>query len=140
MSKVKIYTDGSCKNKIGGWGAVILINDEIIEIFGKENNTTNNRMELLAAIKALMRLTDPCKIDMYTDSKYVIRGITGWIDRWIENGWKTSNKQTVKNVDLWQELYSLKDRHLRIKWHWIKGHSGNKFNQRADALARNAIK
>lgn len=138
--KATIYTDGSCRSGRGGWGSVIQVEDEEIELSGIENNSTNNRMELMAAVKALGRLNEPCEVDLYTDSKYLIHGITRWIFNWKRNSWKTAAGKTVKNVDLWQQLDALRDRHIKVNWHWVKGHSGDKLNERADTLAREAIK
>ena len=108
------------------------------EISGAEPETTNNRMELMAAIQALEALTRPSDVDLYTDSRYVRDGITGWIERWKKNGWRTANKKPVKNVDLWQELDTALARH-DVRWHWLKGHAGHPGNERADMLAREAI-
>lgn len=138
--KVTIYTDGSCKKGQGGWGAIIQVNDKEIELYGSETKSTNNRMEIMAAIQALARLTQPHEVDLYTDSKYLIHGITRWIYSWQRNNWKTASGKIVKNVDLWQQLDSMRDRHIKVNWFWIRGHSGNALNDRADALARLAIK
>lgn len=140
MKKVKIYTDGACSGNPGkgGWGAVLIYGDKEKELSGREPETTNNRMELMAAISALSALKTHCEIDLYTDSKYVMDGITKWIDGWKQKGWKTADKKPVKNVDLWQKLEEATAKH-KIKWHWVKGHSGHYMNERADQLARNAI-
>ena len=133
---IKVYTDGACKGNPGqgGWGALILENDSSREINGGENNTTNNRMELMAVIKALESLKEQKDIIIYTDSTYVQKGISEWIINWKRNGWKSSNKKTVKNKDLWVELDNLNDS-MSVKWEWIKGHAGHSGNERADYLA-----
>jgi ribonuclease HI len=133
---IKVYTDGACKGNPGqgGWGALILENDSSREIYGGENNTTNNRMELMAVIKALESLKEQKDIIVYTDSTYVQKGISEWIINWKRNGWKSSNKKTVKNKDLWVELDNLNDS-MSVKWEWIKGHAGHSGNERADYLA-----
>ena len=140
MKQVTIFTDGACSGNPGpgGWGAVLISGDTEKEIMGGEAQTTNNRMELMAAIKALDQLKRPCHVDLHTDSKYLRDGITQWIDRWKRNGWKTANKKPVKNVDLWQRLDALRDRHA-ITWHWVKGHAGHPENERADALANRGL-
>ena len=136
MSKVEIYTDGACRGNPGpgGWGAVLMYGDKRKEIFGGDANTTNNRMELMAAIQALSALTRECELTLYTDSQYVRKGITEWIDNWKKRGWKTAAKKPVKNADLWQELDSQVARH-KINWVWVKGHAGNEGNELADQLA-----
>lgn len=136
MKKITIYTDGACKGNPGpgGWAAILLYKDSTKEIFGSEEHTTNNRMELIAAIEAVKSLKEPCEIDIYTDSIYVKDGITSWIDGWKKNGWKTSAKKPVKNVELWQELDQIAQKHL-ISWRWVKGHSGDYYNDLADGLA-----
>lgn len=141
MQKVNIYTDGSCKaDGRGGWGALIRVSDDHEhEISGCERRTTNNRMELLAAIKALAFLEEPCQVILFTDSQYMVRGITSWIKHWKNNNWKSTSGKTIKNVDLWIQLDMLQRRH-KVSWRWVKGHSGNKYNNRADRLARSAIK
>ncbi len=136
--QVIIYTDGACSGNPGpgGWGALVIYSsDEKTELSGYEENTTNNRMELMAAIMALESLDQPSKVKLYTDSKYVKDGITNWISKWIENEWKTSEKKPVKNKELWIKLLNLSFKH-RISWHWVKGHAENEFNARADFLAR----
>ena len=136
-----VYTDGACSGNPGpgGWGATIKIEDETFEIFGGEDNTTNNRMELIAAIKALEYLNKNHKITLYTDSNYVKDGITKWIFNWKKNNWKTSTKKPVKNSDLWIQLDEIQNKR-EVKWSWVKGHSGNLGNERADELARMGIK
>lgn len=136
-----IYTDGACSGNPGpgGWGATIKIGDETFEIFGGEDNTTNNRMELIAAIKALEYLNENHKITLYTDSNYVKDGITKWIFNWKKNNWKTSAKKPVKNSDLWIQLDEIQNKR-EVKWNWVKGHAGNLGNERADELARMGIK
>ena len=136
-----VYTDGACSGNPGpgGWGATIKIGDETFEIFGGEDNTTNNRMELIAAIKALEYLNENHKITLYTDSSYVKDGITKWIFNWKKNNWKTSAKKPVKNSDLWIQLDEIQNKR-EVKWNWIKGHAGNLGNERADELARMGIK
>ncbi len=136
-----VYTDGACSGNPGpgGWGATIKIGDETFEIFGGEDNTTNNRMELIAAIKALEYLNENHKITLYTDSNYVKDGITKWIFNWKKNNWKTSAKKPVKNSDLWILLDEIQNKR-EVKWNWVKGHAGNLGNERADELARMGIK
>ena len=138
---VNIYTDGACSGNPGpgGWGAVLEYNATHKELSGHADDTTNNRMELMAAIKALEAIKYSCKINLYTDSTYVKDGITKWIDGWKAKGWKTAAKKPVKNVDLWKELDELVASH-DIVWHWVKGHSGHPQNERADELATGAIK
>lgn len=133
---IKVYTDGACKGNPGqgGWGALILENDSSREIYGGESNTTNNRMELMAVIRALESLKDQSDITVFTDSTYVQKGISEWITNWKRNGWKSSNKKSVKNKDLWVELDNLNDS-MSVKWQWIKGHAGHSGNERADYLA-----
>src|SRR5262245_10388542 len=136
---VNIYTDGACSGNPGpgGWGAILVYGDREKELSGREENTTNNRMELMAAIAALEALKDKCRVDLTTDSQYVREGITGWIKKWKQNGWKTANKKPVKNVDLWERLDSLMSVH-EVTWHWVRGHDGHAMNERADQLAREA--
>ena len=136
-----VYTDGACSGNPGpgGCGATIKIGDETFEIFGGEDNTTNNRMELIAAIKALEYLDENHKITLYTDSNYVKDGITKWIFNWKKNNWKTSTKKPVKNSDLWIQLDEIQNKR-EVKWNWVKGHAGNLGNERADELARMGIK
>jgi len=136
---IKIYTDGSCLSNPGdgGWAAIISINGEIKEISGSEKNTTNNRMELLAPIRALKEMKQSDQIEIYTDSQYVKLGITEWINTWVVNNWKTSKKEDVKNKDLWVELYDL-NKSLNVKWNWVKAHAGNTMNEKVDQLAKKA--
>ena len=136
---IKIYTDGSCIGNPGkgGWAAIIIINDKKTQITGSQKNTTNNQMELLAPIKALNKIPRGSKIQIFTDSKYVKSGITEWIHNWKKNGWKTANKQSVKNKELWTELDLLTEK-FEIKWSWVKGHSTDKLNNEVDLLAREA--
>ena len=140
-NKVVIFTDGACSGNPGngGWGASIEIDEKKIELSGSENNTTNNRMELKAVISALAYLRKKRDIILFTDSKYVMKGIQEWIQKWKTNNWKTSQKKTVKNKDLWVELDSLTNKHS-IQWEWVKGHSGNYGNEIADRLAVTKIK
>jgi ribonuclease HI len=140
LSHVIIHTDGACKGNPGpgGWGAIIQFGDRTKEMSGGEPLTTNNRMELTAAIMALEALTRPCRIDLHTDSKYVMDGITGWIHGWKARGWKTADRKPVKNDDLWKRLDVARTRH-EVKWHWVKGHAGHALNERADQLANRGI-
>lgn len=133
---VTIYTDGACSGNPGpgGWAALLIHGKHEKEISGGEVETTNNRMELMATIKALKHLKEPCDIALYTDSKYVLQGFTEWLAGWKQKGWKTADKKPVKNVDLWQALDEIAAQH-KIRWHWVKGHSGNTHNDRVDALA-----
>ena len=137
MKTVEIWTDGACSGNPGpgGWGALIRFGEHEKELNGGEFETTNNRMELIAAIEALNALTQPCIVELHTDSQYVKGGMTGWMDGWKNNGWKTSNKKPVKNVELWQALDEAVSRH-KVNWHWVKGHAGHPENERADELAR----
>ncbi len=136
MTQVEIYTDGACKGNPGpgGWGAVIRSGAHEKELSGGEPATTNNRMELLAAIRALEALTRPCDVDLYTDSVYVRDGITKWVHGWRRNGWRTASKAPVKNTELWQALLEAVAPH-KVNWHWVKGHAGHPENERADRLA-----
>ena len=140
MSHVIIHTDGACKGNPGpgGWGAILQAAGKTKELSGGEPLTTNNRMELTAAIMALEALTRPCQVDLHTDSKYVMDGITGWIHGWKARGWKTADKKPVKNDDLWKRLDAARARH-EVKWHWVKGHAGHALNERADQLANLGI-
>ncbi len=142
MRQVEIYTDGACKGNpgAGGWGAVLLSGGAEKELWGGEAVTTNNRMELQAVIEALTALKRPCEVVLHLDSEYVRKGITEWISGWKARGWKTATKQPVKNVDLWQRLDSLvQGAGHRIEWRWVKGHSGDPGNERADALANRGV-
>ena len=142
MQQVEIYTDGACSGNpgAGGWGAILRCQGVEKELSGGEANTTNNRMELTAVIEALKALKKPCKVILYTDSRYVMDGVTKWLPNWQINGWRTANKKTpVKNIDLWQILESLLKNH-QIKWVWVKGHNGHLENERVDELARNQAK
>jgi len=136
---IKIYTDGSClKNPgNGGWAAIICTDNEVKKISGSEKDTTNNRMELMATINALKEVNSEDLIEIYTDSKYVKNGITDWIHNWIKNNWKTSNKEDVKNKDLWVQLHELSN-NSKIKWNWVKAHAGNPLNEEVDLLAKKA--
>ena len=138
-NSVEIFTDGACSGNPGpgGWGALLRYRGTEKELSGAEAETTNNRMELMAAIAALESLTRPVTVQLYTDSVYVRDGITKWIHGWKQNGWKTAAKKPVKNVDLWQRLDETAGRH-DIEWHWVKGHAGHPENERADQLARDA--
>lgn len=136
MDKIEIFTDGACKGNPGpgGWGALLVADGKQKELFGGEPNTTNNRMEMTAIIEALSALNRPCNVVLHTDSQYVLKGITEWIEGWKARGWKTAAKAPVKNVDLWLTLDAEQARH-HIEWHWVRGHSGHVGNERADALA-----
>ena len=136
FSKVEIFTDGACRGNPGpgGWAALIRSGTREKEISGGEPATTNNRMELLAAIMALEALKRPCRVQLHTDSNYVRDGITKWIHGWLRNGWRTADRKPVKNAELWQRLLEATGPH-RIEWHWVKGHSGHPENDRVDALA-----
>ena len=140
MKTVVIYTDGACKGNPGpgGWGALLEYDGRRKELFGGEPHTTNNRMELIAVIRALEALTRESDVAIYTDSQYVKNGIEAWIHGWKRNGWKTSDRKPVKNEDLWRELDELASRH-RISWHWVRGHDDNPGNERADALANQGV-
>lgn len=140
-ARVAIWTDGACSGNPGpgGWGAILKYGDVLKESSGGEALTTNNRMELMAAISALESLKRPCGVDVYTDSSYVRGGITQWLAGWKRNGWKTADKKPVKNVELWQRLEEAADRH-DIVWHWVKGHAGDPMNERADELAREGMR
>ncbi len=138
--RVTIYTDGACSGNPGpgGWGAILSFGDQEKELMGGEAHTTNNRMELTAAISALEALKRACSVDLHTDSEYVRNGITTWIKSWKKNGWRTADKKPVKNVDLWQRLDAALANH-QVRWHWVKGHAGHAMNERADQLARDGI-
>ncbi len=139
--RVSIWSDGACSGNPGpgGWGAVLMWNAHEKELSGGEAATTNNRMELTAAIEALAALRKASAVDFYTDSQYLRGGVTGWIAKWKRNGWRTADKKPVKNVDLWQRLDALRERH-DITWHWVRGHAGTDGNERADELARKGMK
>ena len=137
---VVIHTDGACSGNPGpgGWGAILSFGDHVKELKGGEAHTTNNRMELMAAISALEALKRPCLVDIHTDSQYLRNGVMEWMHAWKRNGWRTADKKPVKNVDLWQRLDALAAQH-RVRWHWVKGHAGHDLNERADELAREGI-
>ncbi len=139
-ARVAIWTDGACSGNPGpgGWGALLKFNGTVKELSGGEAMTTNNRMELTAAIRALEALTRSCAVDLYTDSQYVRGGITQWMKGWKRNGWKTADRKPVKNQELWEELDALIARH-DVAWHWVKGHAGDVDNERADELARTGM-
>ncbi|MEI6282437.1 MAG: ribonuclease HI [Alphaproteobacteria bacterium] len=139
-SGVVIFTDGACSGNPGpgGWGAVLMFGGREKEICGGEVDTTNNRMELMAAIQALEALNKPCKLELHTDSQYVRNGITQWLPSWKARGWKTADKKPVKNEDLWKRLDQARLRH-DVDWRWVKGHAGHELNERADGLARKGL-
>ena len=139
--QVTIYTDGACSGNPGpgGWGAVLISGGHERDIFGGEAHTTNNRMEMMAAIQALDALKKPCKVELHTDSQYLRQGITEWLAGWKARGWKTADKKPVKNEDLWRRLDEARARH-EVAWRWVKGHAGHPLNERADALARQGVK
>ncbi|NUY39504.1 ribonuclease HI [Wolbachia endosymbiont of Litomosoides brasiliensis] len=138
--EVTIYTDGACSGNpgTGGWAAIILFQDYRKDVYGREENTTNNKMELTAVINGLKALKFSCNINLYTDSLYVKYGIVEWINKWKMNGWKASSKKSVKNMELWKKLDDIASQH-KINWEWVKAHNGNKHNEEADSLARKAI-
>ena len=138
--KVILYTDGACRGNPGpgGWGAVLNYRNARKLLHGSEANTTNNRMELMAAIRGLKTLKRSCEVELYTDSQYVRKGITEWMHRWKQNGWKTAAKKPVKNEDLWRQLDEEVARHS-VNWHWVKGHAGNPGNELADELANKGV-
>lgn len=141
MSEIVIHTDGACRGNPGpgGWGALLEYRGRRRELYGGESETTNNRMELMAAIRALEALNrDNCRVILYTDSNYVRDGIDGWLAKWKRNGWKTAAKKPVKNADLWRRLDAAAQRH-DVEWHWVKGHAGNHGNEAADTLANKGI-
>ena len=140
LTEVTIYTDGACKGNpgVGGWGAVLIHDEKIKKLYGGEKETTNNKMELTAAIKALEALKRPCKVALYTDSKYVKNGIESWLASWKKNNWKTAAKKPVKNVELWRALDALNAKH-HVTWSWVKGHSGDQYNDLADELANEGV-
>jgi ribonuclease HI len=138
--RVTVYTDGACSGNPGpgGWGAILTFGDRTKELMGGEPHTTNNRMELTAAISALEALKRSCAVDLYTDSEYLRNGITSWINGWKRNGWRTSDKKPVKNVDLWKQLDAALQAH-QVRWYWVRGHAGDAMNERADELAREGL-
>ena len=140
LPHVSIYTDGACIGNPGpgGWGALLMFGRHEKDLSGAEPDTTNNRMELTAAVEALKALTRPCRVDFYTDSIYLKRGITEWMAGWKSRGWKTAGKKAVKNQDLWRALDEAIKPH-QIEWHWVRGHAGHRENERVDRLARRAI-
>ena len=135
-----IYTDGACSGNPGpgGWGAILMFGEKTREICGGEGATTNNRMELMAAIQALETLTKSCQVELHTDSQYVMKGISEWIHAWKRRGWRTADNKPVKNEDLWRRLDEARGRH-DVQWRWVKGHSGHEHNERADELARQGL-
>jgi ribonuclease HI len=137
---VEIHTDGACRGNPGpgGWGVLLRANGAEKELYGGEAATTNNRMELMAAIRALEALKRPSRVKLYTDSTYVMKGITTWIHSWKRRGWRTADKQPVKNEDLWRQLDEARSKH-EVEWHWVKGHAGHPENERADQLANKGI-
>ena len=139
--KVLIYTDGACRGNPGpgGWGAILISNGREKELCGGEPATTNNRMELMAAIQALEALNKPCKVELHTDSTYVKNGVTQWIHGWKARGWKTADRSPVKNEDLWKRIDQARARH-EVDWRWVKGHAGHELNERADVLANKGMK
>jgi len=139
LQHVEIATDGACKGNPGkgGWGVVLRMGSTEKELSGGEAHTTNNRMEMMAAIQGLKALTRPCRVTLSTDSRYVMDGLTKWIHGWMKNGWRTADKKPVKNADLWQELLAAAKPH-QVKWVWVKGHAGHPDNERADKLASDA--
>jgi len=141
MKRVIIHTDGACSGNPGpgGWGAVVRDGDRVTEMKGGEAATTNNRMELIAAISALESLPDATPAELHTDSQYLRDGITRWMHNWKKNGWRTSDKKPVKNVDLWRRLETAAERH-HVSWHWVRGHVGHDENERADELAREGMR
>ena len=135
--EIIIYTDGACLGNpgAGGWAAIIVINNKIKILSGGSKDTTNNRMEMFAVIEALKQVTNDSVINLYTDSKYIIDGISHWINNWKTNEWRTSNKKPVKNCELWKKI-DFYHTNLKINWHWVKGHSGDKYNEKVDKIAR----
>lgn len=140
MKRIEIFTDGACRGNPGrgGWGALLRYGDRERELCGGEALTTNNRMELTAAIEALAALRERCEVDLYTDSQYVRDGVTRWMANWKRRGWRTADRKPVKNIDLWQALDREATRH-QVRWHWVRGHSGHDGNERADQLANRGI-
>lgn len=139
--KITMYTDGACSGNPGpgGWGVILVYNHHEKELSGAEENTTNNRMEMMAAIRGLEELKTPCHVDVYTDSTYVQKGISEWLPAWKKNNWRTADKKPVKNLELWQRLDDIAAQH-DVRWHWVRGHDGHAYNERADKIARDAIK
>jgi ribonuclease HI len=139
-ANVAIWTDGACSGNPGpgGWGAILRYGTSEKDLCGGEPHTTNNRMELVAAISALEALSRPCEVELHTDSQYLRGGVTGWMHKWKRNGWRTADKKPVKNDDLWRRLDAATERH-QIDWRWVKGHAGDEMNERADALARRGM-
>lgn len=137
MKKVELHTDGSCLGNpgAGGYAAILIYKEHRKEIVGGTRNTTNNQMELTAVIKGLEMLNEPCEVELYSDSKYVLDGLNSWIQNWKKNGWKTANKTPVKNVDLWRKLDELKSKH-KINFNWVKGHNGDPLNEEVDSMAQ----
>ncbi len=140
LQAVQAFTDGACRGNpgAGGWGVLLRYKNHEKKLCGGEADTTNNRMELMAAIIALETLKRPCQVDLTTDSQYLRQGITQWIHAWIKNNWRTADKQAVKNQDLWQRLYAASQPH-QVNWHWVKGHAGHRENEIADQLARKGL-
>jgi ribonuclease HI len=140
VTRVEVYTDGACRGNPGpgGWGALLVSGQHRRELWGGESATTNNRMEMTAAIEALAALKRRCQVDLYTDSQYVRNGITQWLPQWKQRGWKTADRKPVKNADLWRRLESEMARH-EVRWHWVKGHAGHAGNERADELANRGV-
>ena len=138
--KVVIYTDGACSGNPGpgGWGAILISGGHRKDLWGGDPATTNNRMELMAAIQALEALTKPCQVELHTDSKYMLDGVTQWIHGWKRRGWKTADNKPVKNEDLWRRLDEARGRH-DVDWRWVKGHAGHELNEHADTLARRGV-
>ncbi len=138
--RIQIYTDGACSGNPGpgGWGALLIVEDKRKELSGGEAETTNNRMELLAAIRGLEALKRSSAVDLFTDSKYVRDGIVKWIENWKKNGWRNASKKPVKNADLWRQLDTVNQQH-QVRWHWVKAHNGHPENERADALANEGM-
>ncbi len=139
-AEVELYTDGACSGNPGpgGWGVLMRYGGHEKTLSGGEAETTNNRMELMAAIRALESLTRPCRVALYTDSQYVMKGITEWLPQWKRRGWRTAARKPVMNADLWRRLDAARERH-DVAWHWVRGHSGHPENERADRLAREAM-
>lgn len=140
MDRIELFTDGACRGNPGpgGWGAILRMNRHEKELYGGELETTNNRMELMAAIAGLEALKRRCQVHLTTDSQYVMKGVTEWMPNWKRRGWKTASRQPVKNIDLWQRLDAALARH-RVTWEWVRGHTGHPENERADALANRGI-